>query len=508
MSERLRISNLSKSFQAPVLKNIDLELQAGEVLGLVGENGAGKSTLMNIICGLIDPDIGEMHIDQVNYRPRNNRDAFNSGVSLAAQELSLVDNLSIAENISLRSLPGFAGLINRQVLVEAFEKWAGMLELGELDPNAAVSSLSLGEKQLVELAKALSTSSRILILDEPTAALTEAKTRLLHGIIRQQAGNGASIIYISHRLDDVLDIADRTAIMKDGELIKVKQANELDTRTIISFMSGAQAIDEDPGETKQRSAGKKVSVNKLTTARLQDAISFDCAAGEILGIAGLAGAGQDDILRALFGLDKSTSGEISVKVNSEWQHIRSTTSALGAGIGYLPEDRKKSGIFPGQSVSLNMTVPGLSRHRTRQGLIDSKSVNREVESYLDKLAIRCRGPQQHIEQLSGGNQQKVIISRLLHNGTEIFLLNEPTRGVDVGTKVFIHKLLKQLAGEGKSIIMVSSEFSELTSVCDRILVMSNHKPAGFFTAADWSHEVLLQAAFSAYMNTSNMAQHS
>ena len=506
MSERLRISKLCKSFQTPVLKNVDLALRPGEVLGLVGENGAGKSTLVNIICGLVTADSGEMRIDHADYKPGNNRDALNNGVSLAAQELSLVDNLSIAENISLRNLPGSGGIINKQALLKEFHTWAGLLELGEHDPHAAVSKLSLGEKQLVELAKALSTSSKILILDEPTAALTEAKTRLLHRIIRQQADEGTSVIYISHRLDDVLDISDRIAVMKDGSIVNVAQANELDSAAIIRFMSGTQRPDGDPHGTGQQAGGVKISVKQLTTARLEEAISFDCAAGEILGIAGLAGAGQDELLRALFGLDKCLSGEVNAKVSGDWQRVHNTTSALEAGIGYLPEDRKKSGIFPGQSILLNMTLPGLQKHSSRLGLIDSKSSRHEVHGYLDKLAIRCNGPHQRIEQLSGGNQQKVIISRLLHNDTEIFLLNEPTRGVDVGTKAFIHKLLKRLAAEGKCIIMVSSEFSELTSICDRILVMSNSRPAGIFTASDWSHDVLLQAAFSAYTSTTHVSQ--
>lgn len=498
MSSRISISGLTKSFRTPVLKGIDLELGEGEIHGLVGENGAGKSTLMNIICGLVSSDSGQMQLDGLPYQPAKSRDAFDAGISLAAQELSLVDNLSVAENMCLKDLPRSGLLIQRQLLIEKFNELASLLEINDQDPATLVGNLSLGQKQLVELAKALSSECRLLILDEPTAALTESQSQLLHQVIRQQAETGTSVIYISHRLNDVLDIADRVSIMRDGEIVDTSAAKSSDVERIIELMSGEVRSMSAREHAIPGSKLPGIKVNSLTTSKIKQPVSFECSRGEIFGIAGLSGSGQSELLESLFGLGRITSGEILVSENDKWHHILGPKDALALKVGYLPEDRKTAGIFQGQDLSFNMALPGLARHSTKTGIIRQKSLTAAVKKFLEKLDIKCTGPGQLIEQLSGGNQQKVLVSRWLHNDSDILLLNEPTRGVDVNTIQYLHTLFLQLAAQGKTIIMVSSEMAELTGLCDHILVMSNGKPAGVFGRDEWSNDILLGAAFSGF----------
>ena len=498
MSSRISISQVHKSFRTPVLRGVDLDLQAGEIHGLVGENGAGKSTLMNIICGIVPSDSGEMLLDGELFQPANSRHAFNSGVTLAAQELSLIDTLSIAENISLRKLPQTRLLIQRKLVLETFHYYMDLLQIGDHKPETAVGKLSLGEKQLVELAKALSANSRLLILDEPTSALTESQSDILHKIIRQLADEGTSVIYISHRLNDVLNISDRVSVMRDGDIVNTSAAQTFSANNLIELMSGTENTETLRSYRIQPSNSPLLRVNNLTTSKLKHSVSFECYRGEILGIAGLAGSGQSELLKSIFGLAKSTSGDIQVHTGDKWQSINKPRDALALKIAYLAEDRKTAGIFSGQDVNLNMTLPGLRSYANKWGIIQRRALSQSVKKYLEKLEIKCHGPEQNVEQLSGGNQQKVLISRWLHNDSEIFLLNEPTRGVDVNTIKKLHGLFVELAEEGKTLIIVSSEIAELTNLCNRILVMSNGKPAGIYSQEEWSYDDLLKAAFSEY----------
>ena len=506
---RLAISNLHKSFSVPVLTGVNVNIKAGEVHGLVGENGAGKSTLVNILSGILPYDSGTLHLDGSPYHPHRPSDAFKHGISLAAQELSLIETLSIAENISLRNLPQNKSFIQKAELMKKAEQLMSMIGLEKIDPEKPVGKISLGHRQLVELAKAMAFDSRLLILDEPTAALTELQAERLHQIIRKLANNGTSIIYISHRLEDVLAIANTVSVLRDGRVITSMEAQSLTVNDMIEHMSGEKnkALTK---VTMDRSLPKEkpvLRVNKLTTRELPYPVSFDCHAGEIVGIAGLAGAGQTELLETFFGLSRIETGSVSRFIDDSWMEITSPHQAVNLGIGFLPEDRKTQGIFSRHSIKLNMTLPGLKIHAHNLGIINSMEENGAVSELIDKLSVKCIGIEQNIELLSGGNQQKVLVGRWLHNDSDILLLNEPTRGVDINTKYALHDLFRLLVEKGKTMVVVSSEIEELMSLCDRILVLSNRKQVKIFSSNEWDYNAILESAFSEYTINKNSLSH-
>ena len=500
---RLSINNLDKAFAAPVLIGVNLEIARGEVHAIVGENGAGKSTLVNILAGNLCKDGGEIFLDGSIYEPRGPRDSYAAGIASAAQELSSIGTLSVAENIALRALPRKKVFIDKGALNTTALKLMQRVGLQHIDPNSSAESLSLADRQLLEFAKAISFDLQLLILDEPTAALAAPQADQLHRIVTELAAAGTSIIYISHRLDDVLRVADKVSVLRDGELVLTRPTRQTSIPDLVEEMTGRNQAAPTERRDCGSSAGVVLEVTDLTTEELPHATSLAFKSGEIVGLAGLAGAGRSELLSALFGLVTLASGSVRRKRNGAEYAVLNAGQAIRNGIGYLGEDRQSMGLFLGHSVLLNMMVPGSADTNTMQ-YIDYKREKVDGSRLVEKLSIRCQSLDQDIRQLSGGNQQKALIARWLHRDSDILLLDEPTRGVDVGTKNAIYDLLIDLRQQGKTIIMASSEIEELTTVCDRVLVLSNRKVVRSFERNDFSERNILAAAFSEFTSSVEM----
>jgi len=496
---RLSIEALGKSFTAPVLIDVSLILGPGEILGLVGENGAGKTTLVNILTGSLPRDGGNILLDGESYEPSSPRDGISAGVSCVAQELSIIDFLSVAENILLKELPSSRAIILRDELHTRARQMLDRVGLAQIKPNWKAERLSLAENQLLELAKALATRCRLLLLDEPTSALTSQQADRLHNVVRELATQGTSIIYISHRLDDVLEIADSVAVLRDGRCVAHGFSSTFSVADIVVEMAGEKHEAKDASHGRFTDGSAVLEIDQVTTVALPHPISLSCAAGEITGIAGLAGAGRTELLEALFGLAPLTSGEVRRITGRETTSIESASQAVRHGIGFLGEDRQSMGLFSGQSVLANITLPGISSVASSLGLIDRAKEEAVGHDLVQRLDIRCSSLDQDVDQLSGGNQQKALIARWIHCDSDVFLLDEPTRGVDVATKNAIYALLFEMQSAGKTIILASSEIEELMTVCDRIIVLSDRQLVQIFERGAWSETKILTAAFSNFM---------
>ncbi len=495
MTARLEIKGLSKAFAAPVLTDVSLSIAPGEIRGLVGENGAGKSTLINIVTGLFRCDAGDVLLDGEVHNPRRPRDATAAGIAVASQELSLIETLSVSDNLLLRRLPSRLGIVDT---AEAWAASASLLEIVGLDlvrPDMSVSALSLSKRQLLEFAKAIAQPSRLLILDEPTAALTAPQAERLHAILRAKAAEGTAVIYVSHRLNDVLAVCHQVSVLRDGRITRNASTAEITVPEMIAAMSGRDpAAVSAADRAVSRSSAPVLSLRQATTAALPYPIDLDVHGGEILGIAGLAGAGRTELLEALYGMAALKAGSATLQGGGS---IGSPHKAVARGIGLLSEDRKASGIFAGQPVGFNMSLPAL--RTTVAGLIDRNHEQAEVNALIARLRIRCSGSAQDIAELSGGNQQKVLFARWIMRGVTVLLLDEPTRGVDVGAKFDIHAEIRKLAAAGCAVVVVSSEMEELTVLADRIVVLSARRIVAEFTERPWNEEEILAAAFSAHV---------
>ncbi len=497
-STRLSISNLNKSFSTPVLTDITLTIACGEIHAIVGENGAGKTTLGSILAGFLNKDSGRILLDGVDYEPDNAKDAFNAGISCATQEFSLIDTLSVAENIALRKLPQYHSVILKAELEQQTRSLLRLVGLGYLSPDTKMETLGIAERQLVELAKALSMDCRVLILDEPTAALTAPQTEHLHKVITDLAESGTSVIYISHRLRDVLEVSDSVTVLRDGRIITTAPAKALSVSRLMEYMSGhiPQGNSKLPAATANRSA--VLEVNRITTGELPHEISFACYEGEVIGIAGLSGSGRSELLNALFGLTPLAGGRINRHSANGETEVRNPTMAVRAGMAYLGEDRQSMGLYPGLSVLTNMMIPGAPHVFTSLALLDDRSEKDVGDKLVCALGIKCRSLGQDIDQLSGGNQQKVLIARWLHCESDILLFDEPTRGIDVGAKNTIYNLIHELRNQGKTVLFTSSEIEELMLVSNRIFVLSDRKLVGEFNRDNWSEAGILAASFSEF----------
>lgn len=500
---RLSIRNLDKSFATPVLKRVNLSIACGEIHAVVGENGAGKTTLVNILTGLLEKDGGELTLDGDVYEPGSPAAGFEAGVSFAAQELSTIGTLSVAENIALRNLPHKRSVIQKEQLRQQAEELLLRVGLVGVSPDTLTDELSLADRQLVELAKALSTDCRLLILDEPTAALTGPQAERLHEIIREIAAAGASIIYISHRLDDVLQIADTVTVLRDGRVASTAAADSMSVPDLMEHMTGRRLVNGELSPVLLTKTDPAFDVRHVTTGDLPHAVSLTGHRGEIIGIAGLAGSGKSELLQAIFGLTPLSSGSVTVHKGRRKIPIENARHAVKTGMGYLGEDRQSMGIYPGRSVLANMMLPGISRVASRLGLVDRSGERRAGHDLGNKLAIKCDGLNQDIGQLSGGNQQKALIARWLHCDSDILLFDEPTRGVDVGTKNAIYELFFDMQKKGKTIVVASSEIEELMTVCNRILVLSDRKLVKEFDRDEWSEADILKAAFQEFTSHSS-----
>jgi ribose transport system ATP-binding protein len=485
----LLLRALRKSFAAPVLDDVDLKLEPGEVHAILGANGAGKTTLARIIAGLVAPDSGTMELDSVAYAPRTKAEAERLGVQIVPQELNLVSNLSVGENLFLSTLPRRFGFIDRPELASRARETLSRVGLADLEPSTPVEGLGVGVQQLVEIAKALGSRSRVLILDEPTAALTEPQVEMLFGNIRRLVDAGTLVLYVSHRLEELRRIADRATILRDGKVVASDVLSRLSADAIVRAMAGREV--EQESKPHRRSPGKEaLRVDGLTVRGRVQAVSFCVRRGEIFGISGLIGSGRTSLLRGIFGADRAESGGVSIGDGGA-RRFRSPVEAARAGLAMIPEDRKRHGLLLPRSILLN-TLLGVLR------AVPRKAWRSRAGEALDRLDVQRASGEQPVCELSGGNQQKVMIARWLLRDSEVLLFDEPTRGIDVSARAAIYHLLNELAGKGKAIVLASSDLDELLAICDRIGVLSAGRLVGTFERESWSREAITAAAFRGY----------
>jgi ribose transport system ATP-binding protein len=490
----LEVEGVDKSFPGVrALQGMRLELRSGEVLGLVGENGAGKSTLMKLLTGIHTADAGTFRLDGRPYEPTSPRHALELGISIIHQEFNLVPHLTVAQNIFIGREPRRRGrllLDDRKLNADAAEL---LDRLGlPLDPRAVVGELTVANQQMVEIAKALSYEPRVLIMDEPTAALNEAEVARLHELIRRFLRPGTGVIYISHRMGEIKRIADRVTVIRDGAYIDTLEVASAATPEIIGLMVG-RAINADARpEGVRADRGVVLSVRGLTTKALLTDVSFDLRHGEILGFAGLMGAGRTEVARALVGADPLQAGRVTL--HGEDVRIGNPADAARLGIGYLSEDRKRFGLLLEQDVAANIALSALRDRFTKAGFVRDGALRAKAEQLIGTLRIKTPSAHQTTKHLSGGNQQKVVIAKWLAKDCDVLIFDEPTRGIDVGAKEEIYQLLNQLAAQGKSIIMISSELPEILRLSHRVVVMSEGRVTRVLEAADATQESIMRYA--------------
>ncbi|MBT3229099.1 MAG: sugar ABC transporter ATP-binding protein [Candidatus Marinimicrobia bacterium] len=494
----LQLLDIEKSYPGvKALDKINLDFKSGEVHALVGENGAGKSTLARIIAGLEQQDVGRMIFKGRDYSPRDKRTSEKQGIRIVMQELSLISTLSVAENIFFNRLPTRLGLIDRKQLADDTAAIISKVGLKQLHADSPVGSLGVGQQQMVEIAAGLSESCKLLILDEPTAALTDSEIEHLFKQIQQLKQKEVCIIYISHRMEEIKKISDRVTILRDGAIRGTREAVEFDMKEMIRLMVGRTLGDVHPPEIRPQCELALQAKNLGRKGVLHD-VSFDLFQGEILGFSGMMGSGRSELMRLLFGADQKDSGEIYLRGSNTPRRIHSPKDAVNAGLAMLTEDRKAQGLLLPLSIAANISLAKMDAVSSRGWLHPSKEES-VSKRYIKQLSIRCHSVDQRVKTLSGGNQQKVVMAKWLYTEPEILIFDEPTRGIDVGAKFEIYNLLKNLAREGRAIIVVSSDMLELFAISDRIAVMSNGALANIFTRGDWSEDKIMQAALSNYM---------
>ena len=496
MSKRipmLRMEGVSKIFPGvKALDNVDITAYGGEVTALMGENGAGKSTLMKILSGVYQKDEGKVFIDGVEAHIKGIKSAEEYGVTIIHQEMSVLNNLTVAENIFLgnEKFHKFTGKINKKELVERSKLFLDQIG-ANINPNTLVSSLNVGEKQMVEIAKALTKNARVIIMDEPTTALTEVETKNLFKVIDSLKKKGIAIIYISHRMEEIFAICDRVEVLRDGKYAGNALIKDIDNDKLISMMVGRKIEDQFP--YREVKSGKDILevMNLNANVGIKD-ISFNVKEGEILGIAGLMGSGRTEVAKTIFGEYKKTSG--SIKIKGKEVNIKNIQEAIDNGICYLSEDRKKEGCVLSLSVAENMILSNLKKYESKMMSIDKNKAIKDVDYYIDKIKIKTPNRDQLIKNLSGGNQQKVILAKWLMLSPEVLIIDEPTRGIDVGAKKEIYELLNELKASGKAIIMISSDLPEVLGISDRIIVMSEGRISGELKREEASQESIMKLA--------------
>ena len=493
------VKNISRDYPGVrALRDVSLDLRAGEVHALVGENGAGKSTLIRVLSGDARPDHGTIQIRGRNVKFASPSDARGHGIVAIFQELMIVPELSVAENVLLGNEPGPAGfLYSRQ---EAERRTAAVLRsLGgklDIDPRCRAGRLSTAQKQIVEIARALVLQAPVIIMDEPTAALSGNEAAALLRIIRQLRADGASILFVSHRLDEVRSIADRITVLRGGERIDTLEATAIaDTRELIELMVGRPIAELFPARN-DTIGDTALAVQNLTRHGAFEDVSFDVRAGEVVGVAGLVGAGRTEVMRAIFGADRADSGRI-VRCGRTLV-IRSPRDAIAAGIAYLPEDRKEHGLVLSLSCGENVVMASLEHHG-RLGFVSWNGIRRAAKSIASRLQFRGR-LEAPARTASGGNQQKLVIGKWVLTGAQVLIFDEPTRGIDISAKAEVYRLMHQLAAQGAAIILVSSELPELINVCHRIVVMSGGRVRDELSEPEFTERRILAGAFAAHMS--------
>jgi ribose transport system ATP-binding protein len=485
------MTDVRKAFGAQrALDGVSLSLVPGEVHALVGENGAGKSTLMKVLSGAHRPDAGSMTLDGIPYAPRGPREARRRGVAMIYQELTIAPHLSVEANILLGRERTRLGVIRRGEHRRAAREVLAVLDHDDIRPEAIAGGLSVGAQQLIEVARALVSDARVIVLDEPTSSLTEADAARLFAVIERLRSRGLAVVYISHFLEEVQRVAQRYTVLRDGRSVASGPMAGTPLGTIIGHMVGRDLAELFP--RVPHAPGEPVlDLGGLSGRRLPRGADLTLRRGEVLGIAGLVGAGRTELLRAVFGLDPVVSGTVSVAGASGG---RATPRArIRQGVGFLSEDRKGEGLALSRSIEDNLTYPALARH-ARLGWVDLAGRRAAASRWMDALRVRAAGPAQPVGALSGGNQQKVALARLLHQEADVLLLDEPTRGIDVGSKAEIYRLIGELAARGRAVLLVSSYLPELLGVCDRIAVMSRGTLSPARAVGEWSEHRIMEVA--------------
>ena len=489
----LEMKGIVKSF-GPVkaLKGVDLDLRAGEVHALMGENGAGKSTLMKVLTGIHDANEGTIHYNGKQVTYSKPKDAMEDGIVIVHQELNMMNHLTVAQNIFIgREEFRHNWLIDDGASIKKAKKLFDLLKL-DINPTEKVGNLTVGKQQMVEIAKALSMDAKVIVFDEPTAALTESEINELFVIIDDLRAKGVGIIYISHRMDEIARITDRVTVMRDGEYVGTVNTKETTKDEIIAMMVG-RTIYEDPkaASAVADDAPVVLEVKNLNAGSSVKDVSFQLRKGEILGFSGLMGAGRTEVARLLFGADKKESGTIFV--NGKEVTINSPQDAIREGIGYLSEDRKRFGCIVDMTIADNTVMTNLD-HYIKGFLIDDREIVRVSDKFVDSLKTKTPSSKQLVRNLSGGNQQKVVIAKWLEQNSDILIFDEPTRGIDVGAKSEIYTLMNDLVAQGKSIIMISSELTEILRMSDRIVVMCEGRKTGELDISQATQERILALA--------------
>ncbi|WP_319468862.1 sugar ABC transporter ATP-binding protein [uncultured Trichococcus sp.] len=477
------MTGIEKSFgPVHVLKKAQLEVRKGEIHAFMGENGAGKSTLMNILAGLLEKDAGQIVFEGKEIEKMTPELATELGIGFVHQELNLAEDVSVAENIFIGRLPysnNFLGIVNFKKLYEDTAYWLNMVG-SKVNPTDLVGELSTANKQLIEIAKALSLNAKVIIFDEPTTSLSDKDVEVLFIIIRRLKEKGFSSIYISHRMKEIFELGERITIMRDGEYIATDYVKNLTEDQIISMLVGREIKDLYPKQPTEVGA-PYLQVKNLTDGlgRVKD-VSFEARRGEVLGFAGLVGSGRTETMRLLFGADRAKSGEIMI--DNRNVTIKTPVDAIKNGIGLLTEDRKHQGLLAGLSIKDNITITNLEKF-----LLDEKQLNEIAHQYVKEVNIKVSNIENPVSSLSGGNQQKVVLAKWLNTENQIYIFDEPTKGIDVGAKSEIYSIINQLALQGKTILIVSSEIPELLGICDRINVFHEGKISGEIAVSDYKN---------------------
>lgn len=492
----LETQRIAKRFPGVVaLDRIDLELRRGETHILLGENGAGKSTLVKILSGVYQPDEGQVLYNGQPYRPNHTREAMQAGVRLIHQEINLLDYLSVAENLLFEDLPRRGMWVDYATL----NRRAGELleQVGlEIPPQTLVENLSIAQKQMVEIAKALSNESQLLILDEPTASLTNKEIARLFEIIHRLKQRGVTLLYISHRLQEIYEIGDRFTVLRNGQKVVTQDLQGTKVEEIVRMMVGHELAGNYPFFPEVPQGAELLQVENLRPKGSAHAVSFSVKAGEIVGIGGLVGSGRSEVLRAIFGADPSQGGRVLVEGKAT--RNRTPKDAVQGGISFLTENRKEEGLLLEMPCYANITLTNLLQV-AQSGFIRPDQEQGVSQKYIQELSIKTPSSQQLTRHLSGGNQQKIVLAKWLFRNTKVLMIDEPTRGIDVGARYEIYLLLWELAKAGKAILMVSSDLNELMGISHRILVFSNGKIAGELPRSDFDQERILSLAYQEYL---------
>jgi ribose transport system ATP-binding protein len=494
----LRFNNITKLFPGVrALDNVSIQFRKGEIHAIVGENGAGKSTLIKILAGAYQPTEGTIEVLGRTYSAHSHytpHESLAMGISVIYQEFNLIPYLTVAENIFYGRETTRSGFISRKKMAAETQRLCREMGI-KLDPRTKVKDLSVAYQQIVEIIKSISRDVKIVVMDEPTAPLTNKEIESLFGIVRKMKAKGVTVLYISHRLEEVFEICDRVSVMRDGKYITTKKTAEVSIKELIGFMIGRELSQDYP---QAAGGGSEVvlSVKGLTTRKIKD-VCFELHKGEILGLGGLVGSGRSETVRALFGADRLQSGEITIK--GKKCRISSPADAIRHSMGLLPEDRKRDGLVIGLQVKENITY-GILKVLSKFGLVSASEQRRICLELKDSLKIKTPKITQITRNLSGGNQQKVVLAKWLATKCDILIFDEPTRGIDVGTKQEIYSLMRDLTRQGKSLIMISSEMPELIGMSDRILIMHEGRVNGVIGQDSFSQEKILEIASGAYDN--------